>query len=413
MTENRKPRFFYGYIIVVAAFFIMAVMSGTQYSFGVFFKPLLAEFGWTRGMTAGAYSMFMILHGFLFILTGRLNDRFGPRLIMTVSGILMGLGYLLMSQISSIWHIYLVYGVIMAIGFSGGYVPLVSTIARWFVKRRGLMTGIAVAGVGAGTIVIPPAATWVISSYGWRNSYIAVGIVAMVVIVSAAQFLKRDPGHMGYSPYGGGEIKTERVDSQARGLSLSEAIHTRQFWVLVTMFLCFGFTIQAIMVHIVPHVTDLGISAIIASNILASVGALSIAGRLIMGSAGDRIRCKLSVIISLILMSISVFGLLVANETWMFYLIAIIFGFGYGGVVALQSPVVAELFGLRSHGVLVGIIACSVTFGGGIGPAFAGYIFDIMNSYQLAFLVCAVVAIMATVLTLLLRPVISEEGTND
>ena len=141
MVEKVKPKFFYGYVVVLASFFILLITWGTIYTFGVFLKPLLAEFGWTRAETSGAYSLYMVLHGVLYIVTGRLNDRFGPRMLMTACGLLLGLGYFLMAYISAIWHLYLFYGVIIGIAMSAGFVPLVSTIVRWFVKRRALMTG--------------------------------------------------------------------------------------------------------------------------------------------------------------------------------------------------------------------------------------------------------------------------------
>ena len=133
MPDNRKPKFFYGYVVVLAAFVIMMVTYGAVFTFGVFFKPLLAEFGWTRATTSTAYSLSVFLHGLFYIVMGRLNDRFGPRIVLTVSGFFLGLSYLLMSQISAVWQLYLFYGVLTAIAISG-YVPLPSTVATWFVK---------------------------------------------------------------------------------------------------------------------------------------------------------------------------------------------------------------------------------------------------------------------------------------
>ena len=125
--KTRKPKFFYGYTVVGASFFIVGITYGAMYTFSVFFKPLLDDFGWTRAMTSGAFSLFMVFHGLLYIVTGRLSDRFGPRVVMTVCGFFLGLGYLLMSQISAIWHLYLFYGVIVSIGVSGAFVPLISS----------------------------------------------------------------------------------------------------------------------------------------------------------------------------------------------------------------------------------------------------------------------------------------------
>ena len=157
LTGDKKPSFYYGYIIVALAFLIHVILGGTMYTFGVFFKPLASEFGWTRAATSGAFSLFMVLHGFFYIVTGRLNDTFGPRIVVSGCGLFMWLGYLLMSQTSTIWQLYLFYGVIIAVGMGSGYVPLISTLIRWFVnnKKRGLMIGIAVAGIGVGTMIMP------------------------------------------------------------------------------------------------------------------------------------------------------------------------------------------------------------------------------------------------------------------
>lgn len=405
MSKNRTPWFFYGYIVVVAAFLIMVIVMGTMYSFGVFFKPLSTELGWTRAATSGAYSLFMVLHSFLSIIAGRLNDRFGPRIILTGCSLFLGLGYLLMSQISAIWQLYLFYGVIVAMGTSGGYVPLASTVARWFVKRRGLMTGITVSGIGIGTMIMPPVANWLISSYGWRTCYIIIGILVSVLIILAAQFLRRDPGQIGQVPYDEEEVDTSHLNLADGGFSLREAIRLRQFWMLCAMLLCFGVSVQVIMVHIVPHATDLAISPASAANILAIIGGVSVTGRIIMGSVGDRIGSKPAITICFIMMLVALLWLLATKELWMFYLFAVIFGFAYGGWAALLSLIVAELFGLSSLGVILGAVISVMAVGEAAGPALAGGIFDITNSYQLAFLICAALSIIAIMLALLLRPI--------
>ncbi len=405
MPDNTKPRFFYGYVIVLVSFIIMVITWGTINAFGVFLKPLSAELGWTRAMTAGAYSTFMLLHGFLYIVTGRLNDRFGPRLVMTVCAFILGLGYLLMSQVNAIWQLYFFYGVIISIGMSAAFVPLASTVARWFVKRRGLMTGIVVSGIGVGTMIMPPMANQLISSYGWRTAYIVLGVISLVLILFAAQFLRRDPGQVGQVPYGENEIKAGSLNLPDGGFALQQAIRTRQFWMLCALLVFHLVGQQAVLVHIVPHVTDLGISATIAANVLAVIGGLSIVGMMTMSGASDRIGNRPALIINFILVSIALFWLLVAREVWMLYLFAAIFGFGYGGVVALESPIVAELFGMRSHGVILGMVMFAATTGGAIGALFAGRAFDINSSYQLAFLASAVFSVIGLILISLLRPV--------
>ena len=378
-------------------------MWGVMQSFGVFFKPLTAEFGWTRAETSGAYSTSMLALGLLFMVTGRLNDRFGPRIITTACGFFLGLGYLLMSQVSALWQLYLLYGVILAMGCSGGLVPLSSTMARWFVKRRGLMTAIVQSGIGAGAMIGPPVASQLISNYGWRTSYLIMGIVALVLIMAVAQFLRRDPTQKGLLPYGEDEAQTESFNFEAEGTSLSQATPTRQFWILGFIYLCFGFGIAAIMVHIVPHATDLGIPPLTAANILAIVGGLNIVGRIGIGNASDRIGNRPSLIISFILLTIAFCWLLVTKELWMLRLFAVILGISFGAGAVLMSPAVAELFGLKAHGAILGTISFGLAIGNAAGPVVAGYIFDITSSYYMAFLICALLSVTGFILALTLR----------
>ena len=399
-----EPRFFYGYIVVVAAFLILVVIGGAHYTFGVFFKPLLGEFGWTRAATSGAFSLYMVVVGFLSIIVGRLNDRFGPRVVVSAGSFFLGLGYLLMSQTDAIWHLYLSYGVVIAVGTSGLFIPPISSVARWFVKRRGLINGIALAGIGVGTMIMPPLANWLISNYDWRTSYAVMGFMVLAVIISAAQFLRRDPAQMRQLPYGQNEVAEESSNSKVGGFSVQEAIRTRQFWLLCAVYLGVNIFLQAIMVHIIPHATEVGISTAAAANIFIAIGGLSIVGRIAIGSASDRIGSKSGLIICFILTTAALAWLLVAKEMWMLYLFAAVFGFAYGGIIAMHSPLVAELFGLRSHGAIFGIVIAAFTFGGAIGPILAGGIFDIRGSYYWAFLTCTAISVIGLVLTTLLKP---------
>ncbi len=413
LAENRKPKFFYGYLVVLAAFCVMGVVYGTVNTFGVFFKPLLTEFGWTRAMTSGAFSLYMLLHGLVSIVSGRLNDKFGPRVVITIFGFFLGSGYLLMSQIGVVWQLYLFYGVIVALGSGAGFVPLASTVARWFVKRRGLMTGIVLTGTGIGTMILPPVANQLNSAFGWRNSYIIVGAIALVLTVSAAQVLRRDPAQMGQLPYGADEVKPESPALEGKGFSLREAIQTKQLWIVSALSFCYAFSLYAVMVHIAPHAIDLGISATIAANLIAVIGGLSIAGRIIMGSGSDRIGAKFSYVIAFTMMALALFWLPFAREVWMLYLFAAIFGFAYGGLITFFSPLVAELFGLGSHGVILGISTSVGTIGGAIAPVLTGGIFDLTGSYDSAFLVTAAVSVLGLIMALLLTPISSKGGGND
>ncbi|MFC1951726.1 MFS transporter [Chloroflexota bacterium] len=408
MIEDKKPRFFYGYIIVAASVVIQLLMLGTYCTFGIFFTPLSSELGWTSAATSGAYSLVYFLFGFLGIVTGRLTDKFGPRIVLIACGLLLGLGYLLMSQVSSIWQLYLFFGVTIGIGMSGVDVPILSTVARWFVKKRGAATGIAKAGAGIGIFIMPLLANWAISGYGWRSAYVVLGIIALAGVVATALFLKRDPGQIGLLPDGAAEVETGDSNISTRQFSLREAIGTRQFWLFSAVCFLLIFCMQVALVHIAPHAIELGISATIAATTVSTIGGASILGRIGMGSISDRLGCKSTFIVAISLLIVSLVLLQFAKEAWLFYIFATLYGIAHGAIFTLISPMLAELFGLRSLGAILGVVFFIGTTGGALGPVLSGRIFDVTGSYQLSFLICLALSIIAIVLISFLRPISNE-----
>lgn len=410
MAETSRPRFFYGYIIVLATFCIMVMSGGLWVIFGIFFKPMLTEFGWSRATLSGASSLWAFVMTLFGLGGGRLTDKHGPRPVVTVCGLLLGLGFFLMSRISTVWQLYLVYGVVIGIGMSGLWIPMTSTMARWFVKRRVLMTAIILSGAGLGTVIMPPLATWLIDSFEWRTSYIAVGLVALLVVTSAAQFLRRDPAQTQQLPYSAAQAEAGNPSLQTEGLSLRRTIRVREFWLLCAVFICLWFSANVMWTHIVIHAIDLGVSAITAASIPAIMGGAGIAGRLIMGGAADRVGHKPILLTGFALLSLSLLWLLMTKELWGIYLFAVIFGFSLAGLATLEAPLIAGLFGLNSLGLILGSVELVATVFAAPSPMLAGHIFDTMDSYQLAFLICAVLGIIGVLLALLLRLPSSEGG---
>ncbi len=405
----RRSKFFYGYVVVIASFAVIVVASGALYSFSVFVEPLQEHFGWSRAVTAGAFSASMVGQGVFSIGSGRLTDRFGPRLVVSVSGLLFGLGFLVMSRVDTIWQFYIVYGVMIAAGFSGVPVPLMSTIARWFHMRRGLMTGIVMAGSGVGTMLMPPLANWLIYQTDWRTSYMALGLILTAVIVLSAQFLRRDPSEKRFRLFGSDEPADERT-AQAfprGGLQLSAVMRTKQFWLLCIALAGFGYAFQSVMVHVVIHARGLGFSPASAAAIMSVVGGFGIVGRIGVGGLADRLGSRWLLTIVLAMLSLSLFWLVIADQPWAIYTLAAVFGFAYGGVVPLESYRAAELFGLRAHGAILGAIVFSVLIGSAGGPALAGYGFDLLGSYTIPFTVCGVIAALAALLTFFVKPLSS------
>jgi MFS family permease len=395
---------------VGASFVIQAVSIGAMFTYGVFFKEFQADFGWSRATISVASSLAFFVMGAVGILAGRLSDRIGPKAIMVVSGISLGLGFMLMSRLQTPWQLYLLYGVLAGIGLSTHDVITLSTVARWFIKRRGMMTGIVKVGTGTGQVLVPPFAVAIIAAFGWRNAYLILGTLTLLVLVAAAQVLRRDPQSIGLLADGGSHAPGEAGNGPGGGdMPLSAAVRKPQFWIICIAELVAFSCIFTIIVHIVPHATDLGLSLATAVAVQSTFGGVSMLGRFVMGVAIDRIGGKRSLIICFSIFFCGFIWLQMAREAWMLFLFAVIYGLAHGSFFTAVSPTLAEFFGTGSHGLLFGIVLFSGTIGGAIGPLLAGHTFDMTGSYQMVFLLLSGLAGIGFVLMTLLRPM---EGTE-
>jgi MFS family permease len=405
LETNVSAKYFYGYYIVAAGFIVQVVSIGAMFTYGVFFKEFQAELGWSRAMISGAPSMAFLVMGAVGVLAGRLNDRIGPKVLIVVSGVSLSMGYLLMSRLQAPWQLYLFYGVLVGIGLSTHDVITLSTVARWFVRRRGMMTGIVKVGTGAGQLLVPLVATTLVTLYGWRNAYLIIGSLALLILVAVAQVLRRDPQTIGLLPDGGADEPCgSKVVYEEQNVSLRTAFRTMQFWTICVVEFVILFCLLTMIVHIVPHATDLGLPPATAAGVLATIGGVSMLGRIVMGTANDRIGGKRSLIISLIVLICGLVWLQISGKAWMLFLFAVIYGIAHGGFFTVMSPTIAEFFGTGSHGLLYGIVLFSGAIGGAVGPLLGGYIFDRTASYQVLFVVLTGLAAVGLVLITLLKP---------
>jgi MFS family permease len=388
---------YYGYVIVAAATVIMVTGYGPFYSYSVFFNSLSSEFHLTKGATSGVFSIAILISGLISIVAGRASDRLGPRAVCTFCGSAIGLGFILMSLVTSVWQVYLIYGILLATGAGGLFPAAVPAVARWFTGQRGMMTGIVTAGVGIGSAVFSPFISYLIATFEWRKTYVIVSIMILASILLAAQFLRRQPEKEPAGSYGA-QISPKSFPSGENDFTFHQAVRTGQFWMLFVIYFCFGYCQSSLMVHIVPRATGLGISDISAATALSVMGAASILGRLIIGGTGDRIRVKPLLIAVLTLLALSLVGLIFAQNLWTLFLAGIPFGMAYGSSSTIQPLAIVEMFGLNSMGALLGSLLFSVCIGGALGPLLSGIIFDVSNNYQLAFAVCALVALAGLVL---------------
>lgn len=414
---SRRHRDSYGHIITAACFSIQAVGVGTYISYGVFFNPLMEAFDWPRAAIAGASSTAFFITGLFGMLVGRLNDRFGPRMLMTIGAIFLGLGFSLTSQVSTLFQLYLMFGVVFGIGLSAVEIIALTTVARWFALNRGKMTGLVKVGTGAGQLTIPVLASFLIAATGFQNAFIIMGIFAAVLLIAISQFLYRDPDI--YDAGASGSTRPSdpaaRISAtatrpiqtvqpiQTAGIDFSAALKSPKLWLLCLSYMLTTFCLMSIMIHIVPYGRDMGISPHRAAGILAAIGAISMAGRFAGGLLIDKTGSKPIMIICFILLLTALLWLTRADTLWEMYAFAMVYGIAHGGFFTAISPMVAELFGIRSHGSVFSIAVFFGTTGGALGPFVTGLLFDRLLNYTAAFSILILIAAVAFVLMLCLK----------
>ncbi len=382
----------------------LVVMHGSNASYGVFLTQFVEQFKWSRAAVSGASSLAFFVMGFFATVGGRLTDRYGPRLTMLLCACFMGVGFLLVSQVNQLWQLYLAYGVVAAIGNSSGDIALLPTVARWFVRRRSLMSSMVKVGTGIGMFVIPILASWLILTYNWRVAYIVLAVLILLMVIGFSRLLKRDPSEMGLEPYGAANGHSGRAFDPGPNLALRETLRTWQFWTMCSAYFLVWYVTQAVMVHTAAHAIDIGLSMARAAGVVSIIGAASIVGRLTMGALGDRITVRRAVVVDFTILLAALIWLQFAGSSWMLYPFAVVYGFAHGGAFAVPSPLMAEMFGIKAHASTLGMLFFVGQVGGAIGPIITGQIFDVTHSYQIAFLILLIAAVAAVVLAAAVRP---------
>ena len=412
MRKKNQSRLFYGYIVVMAAVSIMTIAWGTQRTFGVFLEPILKEFGWTRAAVSASFTLSMLIMGFLSIFAGKLADRFGPRRIVIGCGLCLGTAYVLTSRLQSLTQFYIFYGVLGGIGLSGMYAPMMSLAVRWFAKRRAFVSGILVAGPQLGIVLTPLISSYLLSFVGWRGCYLSLGILVSAVIVGASFFLRREPAEMGLLPYGAGEVRGPEPPAGIQGFTFAEAFRTRPFWMMNLVSFCDHFLANTLVVHIVIHGRDLGIPVTAAASVLSVGAAVSIPARILMGGMADRIGNRRALLFCLGTAILAFLVLLLATRLETLYLFALLFGMSLWATVGILSPLMAELFGLKAHATLFAFLVFTGSLGSALGPVLTGYLFDMMGSYRVAFLLCLALSCISFGAIFLIRPVRRQENED-
>jgi MFS family permease len=416
-----KKKIFYGWWIVAATNIICLIGYGTWlYCFGVFFKPMMKEFGWSRAMTAGAYSLRGFEGGFISPLVGWAVDKYGPRGVIFLGGIISGLGFILMYTVHTLVGFYLIYGVLLSVGMTAMlYLPAFTAIAHWFVRRRSFALSVLTVGAGIGGFVCAPAATALISYVGWRLTFVIIGVVIWVVVLPLSQVVRHRPEDMGLGP-DGGPTAIEIGDRPAVDTFLSsdgdwtlrEALSSKAYWILGGCFFLSSLAHAIITVHSIPVLTDAGISAEVAAFSLGLVTLISTIGKLSFGWLGDLVDKRYLFTITYALQGSGILVLMDSQGMGSVYLYALLFGIGFGGAIPLNPAIRAQYFGRAAFGKIQGFMAPMTMAGSMIGPFLTGYLFDITGTYRVSFMVTAALTFVAALAIPTARPDFSHRSED-
>jgi MFS family permease len=398
------------WVVLGALTLCMMAASGLRSVFGVYIKPMEAEFGWTRGALSGAAAISLLLLGAAGPLVGRLADLWGPRRVIAICLLLLGAGSIGSAFVQALWHVYVTSGILMALGAGGVALTTGSTVvARWFEGRRGLAMGVAAGGMSAGQLVVIPLATALTLWFGWRASFLWLGVGLLILIFPVGAWLVRNnPEDRGLRPYGAtGPSRTAAQAAAAREagrVSVSEAAQWPQFWLLMATFFVCGYTSNGmVLTHFMPHALDHNFSPLQASSALGVMGAMNILGTIASGWFCDRFGRRGPLATYYLLRGLSLVFLLYVWNLPSLHVWAAIFGLNYISTVPPTTTLTANIFGRYSVGELTGWIFFSHQVGAALGAALAGWIFEWTGSYANAFLSAALMAVLAAGLAMLIR----------
>jgi MFS family permease len=408
--------FFYGWVIVAVTFVTMAIGVTARTAFSLLFPPIVEEFGWERGVTAGAFSFGFLVSGALSPLIGRLMDRFGPRAVMELGVVLMGGGLLLAPLTTQQWHLYLTIGVLVGggsvcLGYSGQSLFL----PNWFVRKRGLAIGIAFAGVGIGSIILLPVAQLMIEQTGWRTACWAMGILVLVALAPINLLLHKRPQDIGLEPDGdAAPTATSRPVSNvvdptwvAIEWTLSRAMRTARFWWIGLGYFCGLYIWYAVQVHQTKYLLDIGFKPAVAAFALGLVSLLGIPGQILLGHVSDRIGREAVWAASCLGFAIcfaALIALAYAPTLLLLYVMVAAQGaLGYG-LTSIMGAVVLEIFEGKHFGSIFGALMLIALAGGAAGPFVTGVLYDVYGNYTAAFAIAGGVSVLSALAIWLAGP---------
>ncbi len=403
-------------MIVAVSFLALAIEGGCIfYSFGIFLKPMIEELGVGRAGGTAAFTVFQLVVGMSSLLVAVIIGKFGCRLPMAIGFTIAAIGMALLSRITEVWQLWLLYGVVVGGGVAFGHLLALTTLVNfWFVKRKSLAIGIVVAGMGAGPLFFSRFIASMVETIGWRSSWqVLAGAVFLFAAVPALIFIRNRPEDVGQVVDGvsGGVPAGNERPLHKKKVSISSAewdvrsgLKTRALWLIVIFACANQFTLNMMNTHQVAHLTDIGIAPVVAAGSLGLMVGISGAGRFMGGALGDRIKPRYLVAVALIVEIIALLIFINADSMVMVYFYVVMLGFPYGMILVLHMVMIGNYYGAKAYAKLASVVMFVTTPIYAVGPLLGGYMYDSFSSYILPFSICAGFLAIGFICALLVRP---------
>jgi MFS family permease len=408
---GRIKNIYWGWFVVAGAFLVLSINYGARYCFGVFVKPMAAEYEWSRSVISLGASLNMLVYSACAIYLGRLLDKMAPRRIITCGALLATISLILTSFVKTPLQFYLVYGLLLGTGSACmGVVVTNPSVSKWFIRKRGLAIGITTMGISFGTILLTPAAGFLVKNFGWQSGFLFLGAVTFVIGVSLPQVLlgKTRPEAYGMLPDGEKDpalaMRVQPEQDHPVKLPMNRILTDRRFWILGG---CYSMAVMALMsvfVHQVAFALDNQIEKVAAASSLGAIGLAAFCGQFFFGWLSDRIKdAKYAACLGLGIMAAGMLILLETTTAQRLYVYAVIFGFGYGSLAPMMPILAADRFGRHVMGSVYGLLTFFIGIGGAVGPILGGVIFDVFGSYRRVWYLNLVMLTVAALVILTLK----------
>ena len=383
------------WLITGLAFLVLGISRGIHSSFGVFNVALLDTFGWSRGATAGIFSIVLTVDALLSPVVGALLDRYGTQKISIAGCLTLAAGLFFSSQVSALWQLYISFGLVLAVGFTfTGMVPHIFLISEWFSSSRASAIGIVYAGSGVGILVLAPLSEWLISSYGWTHAFEIYALAVLLTLLPMV-WLFYLPGPFSEQQRRHGETRptTNRWTAKL-------ALQSLQFWLLFIARIAAAAGTTVIVTHQVAHVVDVGFSKLLSASIFGFAGLTSSFGRVIFGFIADRLSKQAAYTLNIVMTVIGVGALMILSDPsqlWLLYIYVVFFGIGFGSRAVIFSSLTADIFAGKGFGAILGYSTVAVGVGGALGSYLGGAFHDWTGSYTVSFTLSTLVLVVSDV----------------